>query len=108
MKKMQRMLLVWLGCLVFLSACSGGTNNPGGQNTEPAAQPENTAPAGSNNGESADGELPHVELIWYYGVSQVSPDQQQIEDEVNRIVEEKLNATVKLRPIDFGSYTTKL
>ena len=105
MKKMQRALLVWLGCLVFLAACSSGNNNPGGTNTEPAAPGNNEeAPVSAET----DGELPHVELIWYYGVSQVSPDQQKIEDQVNRIVEEKLNATVKLRPIDFGSYTTKL
>lgn len=97
MKKTFTMLLTVIGCAALLAACGGGSP------TAPSAGEGTTPDAGTEeNG------LAPVELIWYYGTSQVPPDQQLIEDEVNKIVKENINATVKLRPIDFGSYTTKL
>ncbi|MBD2848434.1 ABC transporter substrate-binding protein [Paenibacillus sp. IB182496] len=112
MKKWRAMLPMVLGATLVLSACSGnggnggvnGGGNDGGAGNGAASSGSETAGAG-NNGEGAP---PEVELIWYYGVSQVSPDQDQIEEAVNELVKAKLNATVELRPIDFGSYTTKL
>lgn len=104
----------WIGlfiaCIMMLAACSGNGGAPAldgsaGQGAEPAASPAGSD--GSDAGQEENG-LEPVELIWYYGISQVPPDQQRIEDEVNKIVKEKINATVKLKPIDFGSYTTKL
>ncbi|WP_054954833.1 ABC transporter substrate-binding protein [Paenibacillus dakarensis] len=108
MKRIQMTLLLLLCSIVILSACGGGNsgNSSNGKQGETAA-PSNNVGSKDNEG-SKDSDLPEVELIWYYGVSQVSPDQQKIEDEVNKIIKEKINATVKLKPIDFGSYTTKL
>lgn len=103
MNKMKYTMLLLLCAILVLSACSSGSGNNPGNSGEPTAQPGD-----SGNADGSDGGLPEVELVWYYGVSQVSPDQQKIEDAVNQIVKEKINATVKLRPIDFGSYTTKL
>lgn len=104
MTKMKYVSMLLLCAALLLGACSGGGqgNKPAGNGGE-TAQPSNNGSAGGE-----DDSLSEVELIWYYGVSQVSPDQKLIEDEVNKIVKEKINATVKLRPVDFGSYTTKL
>ncbi|TLS48941.1 extracellular solute-binding protein [Paenibacillus antri] len=96
----RKFSILWsiVACTALLTACSGGGTPPAdnaGEGTAPVAETEEEG-------------LAPVELIWYYGISQVPPDQQLIEDEVNKIVKERINATVKLQPIDFGSYTTKL
>lgn len=103
MKKVRYVGILMICLALFATACSGGGN--GGGTNGPAASGGSSAPASSSGSESG---LPEVTLTWYYGVAQVSPDQQLIEDEVNKIIKPKLNATVKLKPIDFGSYTTKL
>ncbi|MDF2837282.1 MAG: transporter substrate-binding protein [Paenibacillus sp.] len=107
MKKIQMTMLLLLSFILILSACSGGNGNGNGGNNDGGNKGETAAPSDAS-GSADGGELPEVELIWYYGVSQVSPDQKQIEEEVNKIIKPKINATVKLQPIDFGSYTTKL
>jgi len=104
MKKVRHFGILTLGLALFATACSGGGNSGA-----PAASGGSSAPASSAASPSgSESTLPEVTLTWYYGVTQVSPDQQLIEDEVNKIIKPKINATVKLKPIDFGSYTTKL
>lgn len=103
LKRLRKKGLPALGLVLFLAACSGGGD------PKPAASGGPSEPASSPSAsESGQAALPEVKLTWYYGVAQVPPDQQLIEDEVNKIVKSKINATVKLKPIDFGSYTTKL
>lgn len=102
----------WVGLLalcavLLLSACGSG-NKDGATASGSSAPPASGSASAPASGDGGAGALPEVELTWYYGVAQVPPDQQLIEDEVNKIVKPKLNATVKLKPIDFGSYTTKL
>ncbi|MBB6734646.1 ABC transporter substrate-binding protein [Cohnella zeiphila] len=104
----KRMLgVLALGLALTLSACGGNNGNNGG-NGAAASGGSSPAASGSSAGDQGGSGLPPVELTWYYGVAQVPPDQQLIEDEVNKIVKAKINATVKLKPIDFGSYTTKM
>jgi putative aldouronate transport system substrate-binding protein len=102
MKRLVSAFSAIMALLLVLAACSGGGGSPSGEGkpSSPSASPE--------GGQGSGSDLPEVQLTWYYGVAQVSPDQQQIEDAVNKIVKEKINATVKLKPIDFGSYTTKM
>lgn len=49
-----------------------------------------------------------VELTWYYPEYKTNSDLELVNDEVNRIVKAKINATVRLKPIDFGSYEQKM
>ncbi|UVI29383.1 ABC transporter substrate-binding protein [Paenibacillus spongiae] len=101
MKRIRYVGILLVILSLFIAACSGGGN--GGAPSESGGSPAPSASAP----ESGDA-LPEVQLTWYYGVAQVPPDQQLIEDEVNKILKSKINTTVKLKPIDFGSYTTKL
>jgi putative aldouronate transport system substrate-binding protein len=57
-----------------------------------------TAPAG----------LEPVELIWYYPQYKANADLQLVNDEINKITQERIHATVKLQPVDFASYEQKL
>ncbi|MFK7697049.1 ABC transporter substrate-binding protein [Paenibacillus sp. HJGM_3] len=97
--KKARYVGILIACTIFFAtACS---SRDGGA---PAATGGSAQPAATAGGDA----LPDVQLTWYYGVAQVPPDQKLIEDEVNKITKSKIHATVKLKPIDFGSYTTKL
>jgi len=94
---------------LLLAGCSGGNDNKpdAGNNGGNGAKTEANAPA--NGGNAGDGgELEPVELIYYYPASKVERDTQMVEDEINKLVQPKINATVRLKPVDFGNYETKL
>ncbi|KAF9111876.1 hypothetical protein BGX30_007435, partial [Mortierella sp. GBA39] len=93
----------WFGVLAFillaatvLAGCGGGKSADGDGES-----------AGSTDVKNESGLKP-VELTWYYPLSQLQPDQQKVQDEVNKIVKEKINATVKLMPVSIGDYVQKM
>lgn len=59
-----------------------------------------------NGSERADGLAP-VELSYYY-VAPPQKNQQAIEDALNVITKEKINATIQLNALDFGNYEQKM
>ncbi|PYI51937.1 ABC transporter substrate-binding protein [Paenibacillus flagellatus] len=77
------------------SSGSGATENPGG-----ASSPSATSDAGKA--------LEPVELTWYYPQNKANPDLALVNEAVNKITKEKINATIKLRPVDFGTYEQKM
>lgn len=98
-----KLLLALVTVAAFiLSGCSKSTPEEG------ASPSPTTAP--SESSEPGEAELPQVQLTWHYGIGALQPDQQEVEDAVNKYLKEntKLNATIKLVPIDFGSYDQKL
>ncbi|WP_236291464.1 ABC transporter substrate-binding protein [Paenibacillus allorhizoplanae] len=48
------------------------------------------------------------ELIWYYPQNKANADLQLVNAEVNRLIANKIQASVKLQPVDFASYEQKL
>lgn len=105
-KKTYTVLAALLSTTMVLGACgtaSKGNNTNGG--TTPTASPTaNVSDAGEVNKE----ELKPVELIWHYPQAAMPADLQSVEDAVNVITKEKINATVKLKPQVFGDYTQKM
>lgn len=95
-KTICRLFILSIAAVMILAGCSSKGNPE-----------QSTAPAGTK---AADSALPPVELTWYYGTSQQQPDQQAVEDAVNKYLKEKtkLNVTLKLKPVDFGSYDQKM
>ncbi|RKP49869.1 extracellular solute-binding protein [Cohnella endophytica] len=95
MRKSIRFGKIGFGALVALtvaaSACTNGNDN--------------TAPSASN---SAVSELQPVELTWYYPQPNAQPDLEAVEEAVNQIIRPKINATIKLKPIDFGEYDQRM
>ncbi|WP_150274642.1 ABC transporter substrate-binding protein [Paenibacillus tepidiphilus] len=108
-KKLFGMMALALLAGSVLSGCGGNNNNGNAGNgaKEPAnSGTPSTQSAAPDAGGASD--LKEVELTWYYPLSQLQADQQKVQDEVNKIVKEKINATVKLMPVAIGDYVQKL
>ncbi|QGQ94440.1 DUF3502 domain-containing protein [Paenibacillus psychroresistens] len=87
------LVCVMLSLVLILSACSSS------KTVNTSATPAIAVP---------EKELPPVELIWYYPQPKGQADLKAVNDEINKIIQAKINATVKLMPVDFGSYEQKL
>jgi putative aldouronate transport system substrate-binding protein len=87
--------------LIVLSACNQN-KSAGDVTTTPSSSTASVTTA-----KPADS-LPQVNLVWYYGQPSAQTDLKSVQDEVNKITQQKINATVTLKPIDFGDYTQKM
>lgn len=97
MKKIGKLASGVLILTLLLSAC----NPSSGGSDSAAKQSPSTA-------EKANDSLSPVNLVWYYPVSTMSSDLQTVQNAVNKITKEKINATVKLMPQVFGDYPQKM
>ncbi len=92
---------------LLMSACSGNTGNSSketagnkGNQTQQSSSPEQT---------QTDAPLEEVELTWYYpNTLQSVQDIELVQAEMNKIVKEKINASIKLMPLDWGAYDQKM
>ena len=100
-RKMALPFIIILCFVMVLSACS----SKGGSSTSASPTPVKGAATATT---APKEELKPVELIWYYPVGKQQPDQKVMEEEANKIVKAKLNATIKFMPFDFASYDQKL
>lgn len=75
------------------------------------AKSENPAPTSTTSTSTstvdAVKELAPYELTYYYPGA-IQPDQEVVANEVNRLLKEKINATIKLNVVDFGQYSNKM
>ncbi|MDF2925710.1 MAG: extracellular solute-binding protein family 1 [Paenibacillaceae bacterium] len=98
MKRMLAIMMALSLVLVMIAGCGDSDN-------------ESSAPAASSSASpqaSAGQQLDPVELTWYYPLTQLQADQQKVEDEVNKYIKAKLNATVALKPVAVGDYVQKM
>lgn len=109
LKRKLGMTALALVAAAAMAGCSGGNGNGSSSGNGGDSSPSGSAPSSSASASaSGSSELKPVELTWYYPLNQLQPDQQKVEDAVNKIVKEKLNATVKLKPVVFGDYVQKM
>ncbi|WP_168122903.1 ABC transporter substrate-binding protein [Paenibacillus sp. HB172176] len=109
--KKKALLATWLVltlCLTMLAACSN--NNGNTTNTDPTNAPTSS---GGDASPTADGgaasDLPFVNLTFLYPVAaDPGPDQKLVNDEINKYLKEKINASVTLKPLTFDEYEPKL
>lgn len=101
----------WLSILALSSAFAVAATGCSSKSNTGAGSGSGASPSGSAS-PSASVEpvkkLDPVELTWYYPQNKANPDLQLVNDAVNKITKEKINATVKLMPVDFGTYEQKL
>ncbi|WNQ11377.1 ABC transporter substrate-binding protein [Paenibacillus aurantius] len=101
MEKRSRYHLTMVIALCSVFAVTGcGKTSSGATATE--------SPNASAAPTDAGKKLDPVELTWYYPQNKANPDLKLVNDEVNKITKEKINATIKLQPVDFGTYEQKL
>ncbi|MUG46273.1 ABC transporter substrate-binding protein [Paenibacillus woosongensis] len=89
-KRLSLLLVSLMALTLVLSACGGGKASDNG--------------AASGAGGSSD---KPVELIWYT-IGTPQKDVDKVMEEVNKYTKEKINATIKMKMIDFGDYTQKM
>lgn len=110
MKKTKAALLVkcfaLILCFAMIAACSNNGNNQAPANS---GDPSNAAEKPPEAAASEEPALPEAKLIFIYPVSaNPGPDQQLVNDEINKYLKEKINATVDLKPLTFDEYEPKL
>lgn len=106
-------LCVLLLILAVAAACSNGGN--AGSNDANQASGTPASSTGSGDGATATAEstqstdLPEVKLTFIYPVAaNPGPDQKLVNEEINKYLKEKINATVELKPLTFDEYEPKL
>lgn len=105
--------LVVILVAVMVAACS--SKNESGSASSDSGAKASSSPSASASGAEASGDaqqdvkaLDPVELVWYYPQWSAQQDLQQVQDAMNKIVKDKINATVTLKSIDFGDYEQKM
>lgn len=126
-KKKVASIMLSLSCIALvLSGCGSSANNGGSNNastnsstnsntnssTNSSTSTNNTSSNSSNTAPAADAAtdpstLPPVELTYYFP-NTPQKDLQAVEDELNRLVKPKINATIHLKLIDWNAYDEKM
>jgi len=108
-KRASFLAAIILAIALVVTACGGNnTKNTGGNtNNTPDPKPNNTENKQNNNTNEGDSELkPYKLSIVYPGPPQ--KDEALVEEELNKLLTEKINATIDLIPIDWGSWDEKV
>lgn len=92
------MLLAVMSIVLILSACRGANNQESSQ-----------APSSDSANNEADHspKLEPYEITWYLPNS-VFPDAELVEQEMSKITKEKINATLDIHLVDWGTYDQKM
>lgn len=104
-QKTSMLLLMLMTVVLVVSACSGN-------NAKNDPKPTKEAAAATDKPVTKDEGAPATELKPYQ-ISLVYPgtpqkDEKKIEEALNKILTEKINATIDLRPIDWGAWDDKI
>jgi putative aldouronate transport system substrate-binding protein len=113
-KRLSIIFTLLIAVAMTISACGGGggknsggsdngsSGNSGGSTT---SSPSTSSASGGNGGGSSD--LPPYELTLYYpGTPQ--KDEKVVEEAINKILKEKINATLDIIPIEWGAWDDRM
>jgi putative aldouronate transport system substrate-binding protein len=102
-KWVSSLLALSLPMGLALTACGNDENGNASSTSSPAASAGATAAATIN-----PADLKPVELSFYYPGGTEQKDQAAVEAELNKLLKDKINATIKLYPVDWGSWPQKI
>lgn len=103
-QKRTMLLLMMLAIVLVVSACSGSKGNNGEENAS-GNSPSNKPAA--TEGAAPESDLkPYKITMVYPGAPQT--DEKKVEDALNKLLTEKINATIDLMPIDWGAWDDKI
>ncbi|XEC95420.1 ABC transporter substrate-binding protein [Paenibacillus tarimensis] len=100
-KRVLSLLAMMLAAVLFLSACGGNatSNNEG--------TPKSQTPASEGTESSGDSGLkPYKLRLLYEGPQQA--DEAKVEEALNKLLTEKINATIDITQIDWGAWDDKM
>jgi putative aldouronate transport system substrate-binding protein len=104
-------LSVVLLMTMILSACGGGKNNTAQSSSSESSSPPASSQAASSPSASSPAspasDLKPYKLVMIFPSGVVPKDLPAVQDELNKYLTEKINATIELRPIDWGAWTDK-
>jgi putative aldouronate transport system substrate-binding protein len=95
---------------VVLSACAGNKNNSSsssGEASSPAVTETASADTTASESASAAPKLEPYKLVMIFPSGVVPKDLPAVQDEINKYLTEKINATLEIRPIDWGAWVDK-
>src|SRR5690554_6915396 len=107
-KKASLLVVLMLVLALVVSACGGNNNATNTRAATPAATPAATddkkseAPADTGTAKLD----PYKLVLVWEGPPQA--DEQKVEEALNKILTEKINATIDLAPIDWGAWDDKM
>jgi putative aldouronate transport system substrate-binding protein len=106
-QKTSMLLLMMLTIVLVMSACSGN-NSKTNNNPEPTKDTaaETDKPAGTEEEPPASELKPYKISLVYPGTPQT--DEKKVEEALNKLLTEKINATIDLMPIDWGAWDDKI
>jgi ABC-type sugar transport system, periplasmic component len=103
MYRSRKVFCLLLALMSVLTLTLAGCGNQGGNSTQ------TTTERGTSITQTESAAPEPVTISWSYVNYQPQADQQVIEDELNKLLQQKLpNTTVKLEPIDASAYTDKV
>ncbi|MFC4598678.1 ABC transporter substrate-binding protein [Cohnella hongkongensis] len=100
--KIKLSLLLVLAFAILAAGCSSGKE--GGN---PASSPSQAASSSGHNENQGKADLPPYEITMVYMANE-SEDQQRVAEAMSKITKEKINATVKLMPINAGAWSQQV
>jgi putative aldouronate transport system substrate-binding protein len=105
-KRLVLLLTLVLALSTLLAACSGKkeATSPS-PSTSAANGTESTPPEGSTEPQKPD--LKPYKMTMIFPAGLVPKDLPAVQDEINKYLTEKINATIEIRPIEWGAWTNK-
>ncbi|OBZ16096.1 ABC transporter substrate-binding protein [Bacillus sp. FJAT-26390] len=106
-QKTSMLLLMMLAIVLVMSACSGN-NSKTSNNPEPTKDTaaETDKPANTEEESPASELKPYKISLVYPGTPQT--DEKKVEEALNKLLTEKISATIDLMPIDWGAWDDKI
>ncbi|RAU92346.1 ABC transporter substrate-binding protein [Paenibacillus sp. YN15] len=102
-KLVSSLLALSLPMGAVLAGCGSDDSSNASNTSSPAASAGATAAATVN-----PADLKPVELSFYYSGGSEQKDQAAVEAKLNELLKPKINATIKLYPVDYGSWAQKI
>ena len=100
----RRAFLALLGASSAVLALAACAPTPTPTPTPAPKKEEPTKPAAT----AVPEKKPPVELSYFYGTRVVFQDLKLVQDEMNKILLERINATIQLNPIEWAAYSDKM
>lgn len=90
------------------NSSSNASSNSSSNSSSNASSNTSSNSTNANSSSTDTASLPEVKLTWYFPGNFPQPDQDKVFAEVNKLIKEKINATVDFKPIAFGDYEQKM